>query len=435
MKSVEYDPMLLSLYRIRAANAEHSRECQLSNEDDEFLNHALHARASYLKSNVKTANVKTANEHYFEARIEVNAEFTKEPHPHLPGYADLIAELQEHSVRASEIKQYGPRVTHCDTIYAKAGTESSMVEDHIHQLHGAPIHFYPDWNGTPSASQNGETDTPSGSPSAGTQKYSFDFLEANGGSGKDGHHTWSNLAFNAITEADAASYFSSSWSISTLEKLRLDTIEWFYSASHEPALYTVPLTQDEMVTAEIAHLSKHRLLGKTDEWGSLYEHAITNYFTKAYGESVAQTPHDYANKMREKEIKNRVGEANDLFVWRLVVVHLRTLNKIGCPEDVPLTSCFDMHSLLQNVAHLLKYRRCVKWAKSIYKTAGVGSLHDQHRAKLLNKQFAHAHQDESDTEIGVARRMIRQAHVSNYVQYMYTNPKPKEETARRRGQE
>ena len=82
MERVEYDPMLLSLYRIRAANAEHSRECQLSNEDDEFLNHALHARASYLKSNVKTANVKTANEHYFEARIEVNAEFTKEPHPH-----------------------------------------------------------------------------------------------------------------------------------------------------------------------------------------------------------------------------------------------------------------------------------------------------------------------------------------------------------------
>ena len=76
---------------------------------------------------------------------------------------------------------------------------------------------------------------------------------------------------------------------------------------------------------------------------------------------------------------------------------------------------------MQNVAHLLKYRRCIKLAKLLYKRQGVGPLHDQYEGKLLNKELAHAHQDESDTEMGIARRIIRQAHVSNYTHYSYTD--------------
>jgi hypothetical protein len=120
--------------------------------------------------------------------------------------------------------------------------------------------------------------------------------------------------------------------------------------------------------------------------------------------------------------------AEDLeFVRRLVVVHVKALKAIqdnakreGGAESV--TDGYEMDSLVQNVAHLLKYRRCVKLAKLLYKRQGIGSLHDQYEAKLLNKEYSHAHQDERDTEMGIARRMIRQAHVSNYVHYTYTEP-------------
>ena len=115
------------------------------------------------------------------------------------------------------------------------------------------------------------------------------------------------------------------------------------------------------------------------------------------------------------------------FVRRLVVVHVKALDAIqenakceGGAESV--TDGYEMDSLVQNVAHMLKYRRCVKLAKLLYKQQGIGSLHDQYEAKLLNKEYAHAHQDERGTEMGIARRTIRQAHVANYVHYTYTEP-------------
>ena len=118
------------------------------------------------------------------------------------------------------------------------------------------------------------------------------------------------------------------------------------------------------------------------------------------------------------------------FVQRLVVVHIDVLNKIQerasrATPDEPAESVtygYEMDSLVQNVAHLLKYRRCVKLAKLVYKRQGVGSLHDQYEAKLLNKELAHSHQDEGGTEMGIARRIIRQAHVSNYIHYTFTDP-------------
>lgn len=425
MDDYESDPILVSLHRIRAANTNYSACCTLSYEDNQFLQYALDARRWYMNISKNNSNID-----YHKAFAQVQAAYTTLPYPHVPGYAESIVELREHGVRTADITAHGTRSLHCDPTHAKAGTETSIVEEHIHQNHNTRLNTYPDWYDTSSESPNVETTPPNDPPRVFTEKYSFDFLGDNNGAGKEEHAMWRKLAFQARTEATSeASYFSSWWSISTLEKLRLDTINWFYSEDRKPALYTVPPTQEEMVATELTRLTKHNLLGKDDQWKSMYTYAIQNYFAKAPGVTTSP-PLDYANTMHEKEIKNRVGEANDLFVWRLVIVHLRTLRIIGCPEDVPLTSCFDMHSLLQNVAHLIKYRRCIKWAKSIYKTAGVGSLHDQHRAKLLNVQFAHAHQDESDTEIGVARRILRQAHVSNYVQYMQIKEKSDESKPR-----
>jgi sentrin-specific protease 1 len=114
-------------------------------------------------------------------------------------------------------------------------------------------------------------------------------------------------------------------------------------------------------------------------------------------------------------------ELERVFAWRLTVVHLRALRKIGCDEFLPVTACFEMDALVDNVAHMLKYRRCVHKAKCLYTNAGMRSLHEQYRARLLNVQHAHHHQDESTTETGIARRIIRQAHVANYVHYYWYN--------------
>ena len=108
-----------------------------------------------------------------------------------------------------------------------------------------------------------------------------------------------------------------------------------------------------------------------------------------------------------------------IFAWRLVVVHLRALRVIGCTERLPVTACFEMDALVDNVAHMLKYRRCVRMAKCLYTNVGMRSLHEQYRAGLLNVQHAHHHQDESATDLGIARRIIRQAHVANYVHYYW----------------
>ena len=116
-----------------------------------------------------------------------------------------------------------------------------------------------------------------------------------------------------------------------------------------------------------------------------------------------------------------VPELEHIFAWRLTVVHLRALREIGCDELLPVTACFEMDALVDNVAHMLKYRRCVHKAKCLYANAGMRSLHEQYRARLLNVQHAHHHQDESTTETGIARRIIRQAHVANYVHYYWYN--------------
>ena len=72
---------------------------------------------------------------------------------------------------------------------------------------------------------------------------------------------------------------------------------------------------------------------------------------------------------KAREVKRRVGKANDLFVWRVLVVHMRALRTIWAQEPAtldrpPVLDCCDTGSLVQTLAHLLKYRRCVRWAKS-----------------------------------------------------------------------
>lgn len=54
--------------------------------------------------------------------------------------------------------------------------------------------------------------------------------------------------------------------------------------------------------------------------------------------------------------------------------------------------------------------------KSTIATGAQNSVH-QYRAKILNVKHAHHHQDESNTDIGVARRIIRQAQVANFQNY------------------
>jgi hypothetical protein len=120
-----------------------------------------------------------------------------------------------------------------------------------------------------------------------------------------------------------------------------------------------------------------------------------------------------------KRAHEQTHNVERIFAWRLVVVHLRVLRLIGCTEKLPVTACFEMDALVDNVAHMLKYRRCVRMAKCLYTNAGMRSLHEQYRAGLLNVQHAHHHQDESATELGIARRIVRQAHVANYVHYYW----------------
>lgn len=148
-------------------------------------------------------------------------------------------------------------------------------------------------------------------------------------------------------------------------------------------------------------------------------------------------PHKEWEEWTKQEVRKRLLRDNmhaesleREFARRLVIVHIDVLDEIqrrantAKSEDPAesVTYGYEMDSLVQNVAHLLKYRRCVKLAKLVYKRQGVGSLHDQYEARLLNKELAHSHQDESNTEMGIARRIIRQAHVSNYVHYTHTSP-------------
>jgi len=135
-------------------------------------------------------------------------------------------------------------------------------------------------------------------------------------------------------------------------------------------------------------------------------------------------------RLRSRQLEiDRQGAIPKEVARRLVLVHVAALDQIQAAapgERESVTGGYDLDSLVQNVAHLIKYRRCIKLAKLLYKRQGIGSLHDQYEAKLLNKELAHAHQDEDDTEMGIARRIIRQAHVSNYVHYSFTDPTKRE---------
>ena len=156
-----------------------------------------------------------------------------------------------------------------------------------------------------------------------------------------------------------------------------------------------------------------------DEWTAFVKRAEEQTETKKYFKkkwSIAEL----------ESLRRSMGPMDAMmewtFVYQLVVIHLRQLRAMGtCNAFLPITQCFDMGSLVSNVAHLLKYRKCVTTAKKLYKATQSATLHERYRAKLLNMELAHHHQDESDTVLGISRRMIRQAHVSNWVHDKYSS--------------
>lgn len=243
---------------------------------------------------------------------------------------------------------------------------------------------------------------------------------------------WSEFVADAENARKRETYFSASnaWSIRTIEDLREATIRAYYN--QPDPVQDLDDDVDDVAAREVQMLRKREALksgkskiGDHDEWAPMYHGLLREALdpsTRTYQQKEAAAARHFT-ALKERELDACEGPANTLFVWRLVVVHLRMLRRIGSSSDplpaVQITTGFDMASLVQNVAHVLKYRRCIKLAKSIYKTAGIGSLHDQYRAKLLNVEHAHAHQDESPTELGIARRIIRQAHVANYHAYLY----------------
>ncbi len=300
-------------------------------------------------------------------------------------------ELEEVLARVGRMAAHGPRALYCDPSIAPT---MPVVEKHIHQYtRDVP---YPPWD----------------AEDAGEGKYSLAFLE-------QGDADWYRTVAEARRAVDSKTYFEAPWSIVQIERLRMATIRQFY-ADAEPA---EPAGVEAWTNAHLDALAREGRLGDDELWRGYYKEAIwAAYYDNA--EDKVHPPTDQ-RLARQKEEEDRKGEANDLFVWRLVVLHLRMLRlaEERAPAATDVTRCFDMDALVQNVAHLLKYRRCIKWSKCLYKTHGVGSPHDQYRGGLLNKRCAHEHKDQSDTEVGIARRIIRQAHVSN--QARYKHPKPR----------
>ena len=243
---------------------------------------------------------------------------------------------------------------------------------------------------------------------------------------------WSEFVADAESTQKRETYFSASnaWSIQKIEELREATIRAYYNQPDpvqdlDDDIDDVAAREVQMLRKREALRSRKSKIGFHDEWAPMYHGLLREALdpsTRTYQQKEAAAARHFT-ALKQRELEEGEGPANTLFVWRLVVVHLRMLRRIGSSHDqlpaVQITKGFDMASLVQNVAHILKYRRCIKLAKSIYKTAGTGSLHDQYRAKLLNMEHAHAHQDESPTELGIARRIIRQAHVANYHAYLY----------------
>ena len=330
--------------------------------------------------------------------------------------AAATAEVQEHldAVRTA-IPSQGLRSLGCSETKWGTADASAIVKRHI--LYNATAHTppLPNWYDAQREGPYAEP-SPTDTPPDGEGMYHFRFL-VNPIAPATSEPQWRKLWRRFVQDAQRAkrqnTYFSSKWGVQELEDLRLATIDEFYEdAARQP----VPPVPD---WTERARDQAAQWVGDDHPWYASYVQAVRE---RLAADAAQQGQDQSLGALKKREVHEREGKANDLFVWRIVVVHLRTLRSIGCSPDAPVTTCFEMEALVQTVAHLLKYRRCIRWAKSIYKTAGLGSLHDQYRSGLLNGMHAHEHLDQSDTELGIARRIIRQAHVANHVHYQYATP-------------
>ena len=348
-----------------------------------------------------------------------------------------LADLTRLQATLGAIELGGLRELHCQTKQWAPKTERAVVREHIQRPDAPRVpKVYPKkWylGDDPFSDQGDDPDEEELMAEYATDdpRYGYEFMFEGKERGSRPNEPSPWPTFVANEEKNDRRYFSNKWTIPELERLRTYTVRHYYGFPSVDATNTIDqTTQDELykqAEAEVDAL-KGRMrwnldtrewvpwMGNADMWKSAYFETIHDRVKQEHKEGLAGASD--LNRMKQ-ELKTRKGPANDLFVWRIVVVHLRRLRAMGVPPFIPVTDCFDMRALISNVAHLIKYRRCIKWAKSIYKTAGVGSLGDQHRAKLLNRNFAHDHQDKRDTELGIARRIIRQAHVANYVQFMY----------------
>ena len=339
-----------------------------------------------------------------DARETIGIWYGSQPEEELDAeQAEIRDRLQKHMDTIASIRADGLRVLRCAEYEWKAHNAEATIDRHLRDGVPARARPFPNWN-------DDRTDD---------AVYHFRFLDT---APEAEEREWSNLVKDARN--DLAKYFREKWTVQDMEELRIATINHYYDNASPPPPPTVT-DLDERARDEVA-----RWVSDDDPHHAQYLEAVrARLAQEATDPTPGQPFHDGDDPPRsakQREIDDREGEANNLFVWRLAVVHLRMLHEIGVSEDAPqVTTCFEMDALVQALAHMLKYRRCVRWAKCIYKSAGVGSLHDQYAAGLLNKKCAHQHQDESSTEVGIARRMIRQAHVANYVHYQYTKPKRK----------
>jgi len=357
-------------------------------------------------------------------------------------FGDLWLGIEAHRAMLQDIRWHkGLRVLHCQTRQWASKRERDVVREHIQRPNEPRVpKGYPNWYHSEDLDLTALEEDDGEDPDELRRKardvenehYNYDFMFAE----HDPDSPWP--AFVEGEEDAGDTYFKKKWSITELEKLRVHVVRQYYGFPDKKSDAVVEADATRAAKAAEDAIGKRaeeeveklegRLrwneeaqrwepwMGEADMWATQYLYQIEE---RMKAEHEWNLP-DFNDRNRmNKELKTRQGPANDLFVWRLVVVHLRRLRAMGVPVFVPVTDCFDMYTLVANVAHLIKYRRCIKWAKSIYKTAGLGSLGDQYRAKLLNRHFAHEHQDKRDTELGIARRMIRQAHVANYVQFMY----------------
>ena len=385
---------------------------RLKTEQREFLMQAINAEQASLGMNDAPPDVTAFVRQGVEEteRQMSSAEQINQIH------AEATAEVQKHlDMVRTTIPSQGLRPLRCSETEWGTADANATIKRHI--LYNTAPHTppLPNWY---DAQREGpyEEPSPTYTPPDGEGMYDFRFL-VNPVAPATSEPQWRKLWRRFVQDAQRAkrqsTYFSSKWGVQELEDLRLATIDEFYEdAAQQPE----PPVPD---WTERARDKAAQWVGDDHPWYAAYVDAVRERLVA----DATQRGEDLSlETLKKREVHEREGKANDLFVWRIVVVHLRTLRSIGCSPDAPVTTCFEMEALVQTVAHLLKYRRCIRWAKSIYKTAGLGSLHDQYRSGLLNEMCAHEHLDQSDTELGIARRMIRQAHVANHVHYQYAKP-------------